>query len=318
MSGIRVQNITKRFGDFVAVSDLSLVVESGEVLGLLGPNGAGKSTLIRMLTTLLKPTSGSATIAGRDIVSAADEVRSIIGLVPQGMTTDLDLTPIENLSIFASLYGVPRGQRRQQITRLLDEVGLARWAHTPMQLLSGGMRRRVEIARGVIHQPGVLFLDEPTTGLDPVARRAIWDMLGRLRSERGLTVLMTTHYMDEAEKLCDRVAIINRGRVMALDSPLRLKSAIRFHNRVDVSFGAMPSDWSARLETLPGVESVKADGKVFTLIVRDGPQATMDVLIAARTANVMVESLTVIGTTLDDVFAHIAGRDLRGENTAGC
>jgi ABC-2 type transport system ATP-binding protein len=193
MEDIDVQQITKRFGDFTAVDGVTFSVEHGEIFGLLGPNGAGKSTLIRMLTTLIPPTSGGARVAGFDVGRQPDAVRKSIGVIPQAMTSDLELSVEENLLIFAKLYEVPRGLRRSHITELLEAVELGQWADKPLKNLSGGMRRRVEIARGLVHDPRILFLDEPTTGLDPVSRAAVQDMLQRLRGSRDLTILLTTH-----------------------------------------------------------------------------------------------------------------------------
>ena len=225
-NAIEVRDIYKKFGDFTAVKGITFDVKAGEIFGLLGPNGAGKSTLIRMMVTLLPPTSGTATINGFDVVKKADDVRRSIGVIPQAMTSDLELTVHENLLIFAKLYGVPRETRTRLIAELLEAVELTQWADKPVKNLSGGMRRRVEIARGLVHEPRVFFLDEPTTGLDPVSRTAVWGMLQRIKSQRELTVLITTHYMDEADKLCDRIAIVDHGTLVALDSPQALKASI--------------------------------------------------------------------------------------------
>ena len=226
MHDVEVDNLTKNFGEFRAVDGLSFTVEHGEVFGLLGPNGAGKSTLIRMMVTLLPPTAGTAIINGFDVIKKADDVRRSIGVIPQAMTSDLELTVYENLLIFAKLYGVPRDTRTRLIGQLLEAVELTQWADKPVKNLSGGMRRRVEIARGLVHEPRVFFLDEPTTGLDPVSRTAVWGMLRKIKSQRDLTVLITTHYMDEADKLCDRIAIVDHGKLVALDSPEALKASI--------------------------------------------------------------------------------------------
>jgi len=225
-NAIEVHDIVKTFGDFTAVNGITFEVKAGEIFGLLGPNGAGKSTLIRMMVTLLPPTSGTATINGFDVVNKSDDVRRSIGVIPQAMTSDLELTVYENLLIFAKLYGVPRETRTRLIAQLLEAVELTQWADKPVKNLSGGMRRRVEIARGLVHEPRVFFLDEPTTGLDPVSRTAVWMMLQKIKSKRDLTVLITTHYMDEADKLCDRIAIVDHGRLVALDSPDALKASI--------------------------------------------------------------------------------------------
>src|SRR5262245_5002155 len=213
MADIEVQNISKKFGDFTAVDGVSFSVEHGEIFALLGPNGAGKSTLIRMLTTLIPATSGTARICGHDVVKESDAVRKLIGVIPQAMTSDLELSVEENLLIYAKLYGVPRDKRRRLMGELLEAVELTKWRDKPVKNLSGGMRRRVEIARGLIHEPRVFFLDEPTTGLDPVSRVAVWEMLKRLKEGRDLTVLLTTHYLEEADKLCDRIAIVDHGKL---------------------------------------------------------------------------------------------------------
>jgi ABC-2 type transport system ATP-binding protein len=310
-AAIDVRNIVKKFGDFTAVNGITFAVEEGEIFGLLGPNGAGKSTLIRMMTTLLAPTSGTALINGFDIVSQADDVRRSIGVIPQAMTSDLELSVEENLVIFAKLYGVPR-EKRQRLTReLLEFVELTQWADKQVKNLSGGMRRRVEIARGLIHEPRIFFLDEPTTGLDPVSRVHVWEMLQRIKTERQLTVLVTTHYMDEADKLCDRIAIVDHGDLKALDSPMKLKASIPSNNVLDVSFGSVPSDWVSQLEQLPQVERVTGEDHVFRLASRNGPVTTTALVAAADAAGVTIQSLGIQSTSLDDVFVHYTGRALR-------
>jgi ABC-2 type transport system ATP-binding protein len=311
MFAVEVENLTKRFGDFCAVDALNFSVGRGEVFGLLGPNGAGKSTLIRMLTTLVPPTSGTARVNGFDIVRAANGVRQSIGVIPQAMTSDLELSAEENLNIFAKLYGIPREKRKRSIPRLLQEVDLTQWADKPVKMFSGGMRRRMEIARGLVHEPKIFFLDEPTTGLDPVSRVAVWEMLSRLKRERDLTILVTTHYMDEADKLCDRIAIIDNGKLVALDSPLKLKASIPGKNILEVSFSGIPQNWLEMMKKLPEAADVKADGNIFRISSNNGPRTTVELLEAARNANVTVASLSVQSTTLDDVFVHYTGHQLR-------
>src|SRR5262245_2888634 len=311
MSTIEVNSLVKKFGDFTAVDGVSFQVEDGEIFGLLGPNGAGKSTLIRMLVTLLPPTSGSATINGFDVLKKADDVRRSIGVIPQAMTSDLELTVEENLVIFAKLYGVPRDKRTRLIAELLEAVDLTQWADKPVKNLSGGMRRRVEIARGLVHEPKVFFLDEPTTGLDPVSRVAVWEMLSRLKRERDLTILVTTHYMDEADKLCDRIAIVDHGKLVALDSPLKLKASIPGKNILEVSFADVPAGWTETLAGLAEVADVRADDHVFRISSNNGPRTTVEVMEAARQAGIAVVSLSVQSTTLDDVFVHYTGHQLR-------
>jgi len=252
-AAIEVEHIVKKFGDFTAVDNISFSVDRGEIFGLLGPNGAGKSTLIRMLTTLIPPTSGTARVDGIDIVRDPTGVRKVIGVIPQALTSDLELSVYENLLIFAKLYGVPRENRDKLIARLLESVELTQWASEPVKKLSGGMRRRVEIARGLVHNPRVLFLDEPTTGLDPVSRGAVWEMVKKVKEQQEITVLLTTHYMDEADSWCDRIAIVDHGHLMALDSPIRLKASIPGTNTIEASFGGAPADWTHTLESLAGV-----------------------------------------------------------------
>ena len=311
MAAIDVRNIVKKFGDFTAVNGLTFAVEEGEIFGLLGPNGAGKSTLIRMMVTLLTPTSGTAVINGFDIVKDADGVRRSIGVIPQAMTTDLELSVEENLLIFAKLYGVPREKRQRLIPELLEFVELTQWTKAQVKNLSGGMRRRVEIARGLVHEPRIFFLDEPTTGLDPVSRVNVWEMLQRIKSERQLTILVTTHYMDEADKLCDRIAIVDHGDLKALDSPMKLKLSVPSNNVLEVHFTSTPSGWTDRLKALPDVDGVTNHDSVFRISSRNGPATTMALLDAAAAASVSVQSLAVQSTTLDDVFVHYTGRDLR-------
>jgi ABC-2 type transport system ATP-binding protein len=310
-AAIEVEHIVKKFGDFTAVDDVSFAVERGEIFGLLGPNGAGKSTLIRMLTTLIPPTSGTAKVDGIDVVSDPNGVRTVIGVIPQALTSDLELSVYENLLIFAKLYGVPRENRNKLIARLLEAVELTQWSKEPVKKLSGGMRRRVEIARGLVHNPRVLFLDEPTTGLDPVSRAAVWEMVKKVKEQQELTVLLTTHYMDEADSWCDRIAIVDHGHLMALDSPLRLKASIPGTNTIEASFGAAPADWTERLGSLEGVERVTGDAHVARIATDNGPGTTTAMFAAAAEAGVSVLSLAVESTTLDDVFVHYTGRQLR-------
>jgi ABC-2 type transport system ATP-binding protein len=312
-AAIDVRRIVKRFGGFTAVNGITFDVEEGEIFGLLGPNGAGKSTLIRMLTTLLPPTEGIALVNGFDVVKQSDDVRRSIGVIPQALTSDLELSVEENLIIFAKLYSVPRAKRQKLISELLEAVELTKWRDAPVKNLSGGMRRRVEIARGLVHEPRIFFLDEPTTGLDPVSRVAVWEMLQRIKSQRDLTVLLTTHYMDEADKLCDRIAIVDHGELKALDSPLRLKTSIPGKNTLEVSFSDVPAGWIERLQQLPDVEDVTGEDRIFRISSQNGPATTVALMDAAAAAHIGVSSLSIQSTTLDDVFVHYTGRALRDE-----
>jgi len=215
------------------------------------------------------------------------------------------------MSIFAKLYGIPREKRLRTIKQLLKDVDLEKWADKPVKMFSGGMRRRLEIARGLVHEPKLFFLDEPTTGLDPVSRVAVWEMLTRLKNERDLTVLLTTHYMDEADKLCNRIAIVDHGKLVALDSPLKLKASIPGKNVLEVSFTRAPANWMATLKSLPDVADVKAEDNIYRISSENGPRTTVALLEAARDANATVNSLSVQSTTLDDVFVHYTGHVLR-------
>jgi ABC-2 type transport system ATP-binding protein len=223
---LETKSLTRRFGALMAVDSLTISVEAGEVFGLLGPNGAGKSTVIKMLTTLLPPTSGTATVAGFDIVCQSGEVRRVIGYVPQLLSADGSLTGYENLLIFAKLYDIPHAERETRIRSALAFMGLADAAEKLVQTYSGGMIRRLEIAQSMLHRPPVLFLDEPTVGLDPLARETVWNHLEELRGKYGTTVFMTTHYMEEAESFCHRVAIMHRGKVAAIGTPVDLKESL--------------------------------------------------------------------------------------------
>ena len=313
---IEVRGLTKKFGDFTAVDGISFGVREGEVFGLLGPNGAGKSTLIRMLTTLLPPTAGTATVGGFDVIRDADDVRKAIGVIPQAMTSDMELSVYENLVIFAKLYCVPRQRREALIGELLEAVELTQWADKPVKTLSGGMRRRVEIARGLVHEPRIFFLDEPTTGLDPVSRVAVWEMLRKIQERRQLTVLVTTHYMDEADRLCDRIAIVDHGKLAALDTPMRLKASVAGTTTLEVTFASVPEAWADTLRALPGVEEVAEQDQYFRIATRSGPETTLALMQEAAAAGTAVNTLAVQSTTLDDVFVHYTGRQLRDEVVA--
>lgn len=226
MPVLETQALTRRFGALTAVNELTITVESGEVFGLLGPNGAGKTTTIKMLTTLLPPTSGTARVAGYDILRQPASVRRSIGYVPQLLSADGALTGYENLLVFAKLYEIPRAEQKARVYEALAFMGLAEAAHTLVRQYSGGMIRRLEIAESMLHRPRVLFLDEPTLGLDPLARKAVWEHIDRLRREFGTTILLTTHFMEEADTLCSRVAIMHLGAIAAIGSPSALKATL--------------------------------------------------------------------------------------------
>jgi ABC-2 type transport system ATP-binding protein len=311
---IEVRHIIKKYGDFTAVDDISFNVAEGEIFGLLGPNGAGKSTLIRMMTTLIPITSGVALIAGHDVAKDPDSARRLIGVIPQALTSDLDLTVEENLNIYAKLYDVPTMERKRSIDELLGLVDLTKWRGAQTKTLSGGMRRRLEIARGLVHHPKIFFLDEPTTGLDPVSRVAVWEMLGNIKAQRQLTILITTHYMDEADRLCDRIAIVDHGKLVALDAPMALKASVPGSNVIEVQFEKPPADWEQRLRALSDVTSVQHEGAgMYRVLTGNGSRTTTALVEMAVHGGIPLKSLSVQNTTLDDVFVHYTGRQLRDE-----
>ena len=314
VSAIEVDHIVKKYGDFTAVDEVSFAVKEGEIFGLLGPNGAGKSTLIRMMTTLIPITSGKARIAGHDVVKEPNAARRMIGVIPQALTSDLDLTVEENMNIYAKLYDVPAKERKTSIDELLQLVDLTKWRDAQTKTLSGGMRRRLEIARGLVHHPRIFFLDEPTTGLDPVSRVAVWEMLGNIKENRKLTILITTHYMDEADRLCDRIAIVDHGKLVALDTPMALKESVPGSNVIEAQFENPPADWEQKLHSLNEVTSVQHEGAgMFRVLTGNGSRTTTELVEMAVQNGVAVKTLSVQNTTLDDVFVHYTGRQLRDE-----
>ena len=313
-AAIAVENIVKRYGDFEAVKGVTFSVAEGEIFGLLGPNGAGKSTLIRMMTTLIPVTAGNAIVAGHDVAREPDAVRRMIGVIPQALTSDQDLTVEENLSIYAKLYSVPRAQREKNVAEVLEAVDLTKWRGAQTKTLSGGMRRRLEIARGLVHDPSIFFLDEPTTGLDPVSRIAVWEMLNHLKKTRNLTMLVTTHYMEEADRLCDRIAIVDHGTLVALGTPVELKQSVPGSNVVEVQFATEHDDWKTRLERLPDVTEVQAQSAgVYRVLTSNGSRTTTQLVEMAASMGEQLASLSVQNTSLDDVFVHYTGRQLRDE-----
>jgi ABC-2 type transport system ATP-binding protein len=305
---VDVQGLTKTFGDFTAVDGVEFSVTPGEVFAFLGPNGAGKSTTINMLCTLAHPTSGRATVAGFDVVTQANVVRRHIGLVFQEQTLDVQLTAEENLRFHAVLYGVPRDEVEPRIAKVLDLVALSNRRRDLVSNYSGGMARRLEIARGMLHTPQVLFLDEPTIGLDPQTRALMWEDILRLKDE-GVTIFLTTHYMDEAE-YADRIAIIDHGRIIALDTPDALKAAVGADT---VTLETADDDAAARSLQRAGYQLERRE-RGFTVFVPD-EEAAVGPLVAA--VGVPVRSVRAHRPTLDDVFLHFTGREIREEHTEG-
>jgi ABC-2 type transport system ATP-binding protein len=314
-NAIEVDHLVKKFGALVAVNDISFNVSQGEIFGLLGPNGAGKTTLIRMMTTLTPPTEGTARVAGHDVSKDPDGVRNVIGVIPQAFTSDPELTARENMLVHAKLYGVAADRRNKLIDELLESVNLTKFRDALVGTFSGGMRRRIEIARGLVHSPSVLFLDEPTTGLDPVSRTNVWEMIRDLRKKSELTILLTTHYMDEADKLCERIAIVDHGKLAALDTPTRLKDSVPGNDTVEAEFIDAPANWTEQLRGLAKATSVTDRGDVTHIASLEGPATVAALMDLARAHGVTVKRVSVQSTTLDDVFLHYTGSDLR--DTAG-
>jgi len=307
---IRVEGLKKSFGDVEAVAGVDLLVHAGETFGFLGPNGAGKSTTINVLCTLLRPTAGRAWVAGFDVVAERDDVRREIGLVFQDTTLDTYLSAEQNLRFHGQLYGVPGPELETRMRQVLELVGLWDRRGKDVSTFSGGMKRRLEIARGLLHSPRVLFLDEPTVGLDPQTRSSIWEYLGELRRQEDLTIFLTTHYMDEAEH-CDRIAIMDAGQIVALDTPQALKASIgtdrvRLVTADDQAAAAAIADRFG-LDVATGPDGL-------ALQVRDG-EAFVPRLLAD--IGVPVRSVSVTRPTLDDVFMTYTGRTIRDAESSG-
>jgi ABC-2 type transport system ATP-binding protein len=299
-----VEGLGKDFGTFTAVSSVDFTVRRQEIFGFLGPNGAGKTTTINMLATLLKPTRGRAEVAGHDVAREPTAVRQAIGMVFQDPSVDNRLTADENLQFHAMIYNVPSRLRRERADRVLEIVGLTERRKALVRTFSGGMRRRLEIARGLMHHPTVLFLDEPTVGLDPQTRSAIWGHVRRLRDEVGITVFMTTHYMEEAEN-CDRIAIIDHGTIQALDTPAALKRLIGGDKVIVTGDAELPRDITERY----GVKVIDAGGE-YHFQVEHGAEFVPRVVVDFGGR---IKSIQVKQPSLDDVFLHLTGRAIREE-----
>ena len=314
---IETSGITKRFEEVTAVNKISISVKPGELFGLLGPNGAGKTTLISMLSTMIEPSGGSALVWGYDVVKEADRVRQNIGVVFQDTTLDDRLTGRENLDLHGRLYGLDRKTRKNRIEDVLSLVELTDRADAIVKTYSGGMTRRLEIARGLMHHPHVLFLDEPTLGLDPQTRLHIWEYINKMNREEGVTILLTTHYMEEADRLCDRIAIIDHGEIAALDTPHSLKNMLGGDvitlelgdtGDVDKLCGSFQKDGFANIVT-------KKQNEVF-ITVNNGERQIPHVLALASQAGVPILSVSLRKPTLDDVFIHYTGRAIRDKEVS--
>lgn len=313
MKTVFVHKLSKAFKDKEAVSEVSFNIEGGEVFGLLGPNGAGKTTLISMLTTLLRPTGGRAAICGYDIVNQDRKVRRSIGLVFQETILDEDLTAYSNLDTHARLYRVPRGVVKKRISELLKIVGLEKEVKSKVANFSGGMKRRLEIARGLIHRPRVLFLDEPTIGLDPKTRRLIWDYIKKLRETTAITILLTTHYLEEADALCDRVAIMNNSKIVVTGTPHSLKKDLG-GDLIRIELDRKDESLLARIKSLPYVQKVKFVGNFVNLTVDSGEKRAVELIPLINEYPPLLKSMNLREPTLDDVFLHHTGEHFQYSN----
>jgi len=306
MSIIEIKTLTKTFGKIQAVRGIDLNIGKGEIFGLLGPNGAGKTTTIGMLCTIIRPTSGSATLAGFDIVKNPAEVRRQVGIVFQDPTLDTVLTGHENLELHARLYGVPAALREKRITEMLELVDLQGRSKDITRTYSGGMRRRLELARGLLHKPAVLFLDEPTLGLDPQTRARTWDYIKKMAQKEQTTVVLTTHYMEEAQLVCDRVGIIDHGQIMALDAPDNLKESMG-GDLVVIRAKEPPLQ---KIQTLPYVKDVKLNDGAVEITMKDAHLHLPELLSIIP----HVECVETRVPTLNDVFIKLTGRDIREDS----
>jgi len=308
-----VKGLTKVFSNnLVAVDHISFTVKEGEIFGFLGPNGAGKTTTIHMLTTVLKPKEGSAIVCGHDIAKEPNEVRNCIGVVPQEYTADEDLTGLENILLCADLYGIPREISKRRAEELLELVELTKFKDKQVQTYSGGMRRRLELACGLINRPHLFFLDEPTLGLDVQTRAATWNYIRLLKKEYGMTIFMTTHYLEEADMLCERVAIIDHGKIITIGAPNELKERLG-GDIMTLSIKDTNADISPIIQKVPRVKEVKKQDGTYRIKVEDGEETAPTILDAIRTEGHTVTRLSLTKPTLDEVYLEYTGKTLREE-----
>ena len=316
MPAIVAENLRKRYKDVQALDGVTFEVRDGEVFGLLGPNGAGKSTTVRILTTLTKPDSGRGIVAGHDVVRHPNRARGAIGYVPQDSGTDREATGRENVMLQGRIYGMHGAALKTRVDELLSFVGLSEAADRTVRGYSGGMKRRLDIALGLVHRPSVLFLDEPTTGLDPEARAAMWVEVQRLAEQEQLTILLTTHYLEEADQLAERVAIVSRGAIVAEGRPEELKRGLR-GEAVTVELTEPRGDEAAAiLANLDGADEINVDGAHVRTRVPNGAEAIPSILSALEGSGIQVASVSAARPSLDDVYLHYTGREFAAEDAA--
>jgi len=314
MKAIKVNNLTKAFGHHVAVDHISFEVEEGEIFGFLGPNGAGKTTTIMMLATALNPTSGNASVCGHDIIEDRDELRKSIAVVFEELSLDINLTGRENLDFHARMYHLPKKISEERVSQALDLVGLRNRQNILVKHYSGGMQRRLEIARGMLNYPRVLFLDEPTLGLDVQTRRLLWDYARKLNRESGTTILLNTHYVEEADYLCDRIAILDQGKIVVTDTPEELKDSVGDSLlSVKLSQESVVSDLAKVLEKVRWVKKVNQLDGQLDLSVEGGGTKVPELVRLARGHGFVISSVSEHKPSLEDVFLHYVGKKLRSE-----
>jgi ABC-2 type transport system ATP-binding protein len=317
---IRIDHITKIFREknrtVTAVDDVTFEVKRGEIFGLLGPNGAGKSTLIRILTTLLRPTSGTACVDTYDISTNPEKIRSIIGVCPQNSTLDVELTAYDNLEFYGKLVNVPDGALDDRIWQLLEMTELADRAHMKVQTFSGGMRRKLEIVRAFIHHPLILFLDEPTIGLDPESRREVWQQISKLNEEKT-TIILTTHYMDEAEKLCQRIAFVDKGRLIALDILDNLKRLIPEGDLIEIGFEKINEEVLSAIRKNSLINSVEVKNDHLHISAKNGSMVLPAIVAIFEKFSLPMSSISIHSPSLEDVFIYLTGKKLDDPSNGG-
>jgi len=313
---IETKSLTKSFGDVTAVNDISFSVENGEIFGFLGPNGAGKSTTIMILTTLLKPTSGQALISGFDVMTNAKQVRQNIGYVQQETTVDEYLTGRENLLLQAKLNHIPKGKIDKRIDEVLELIELSDKQDKSVGTYSGGMRKRLDIAGGLLHRPKVLFLDEPTVGLDIQTRRKIWKYIKKIHDEFDMTIFLTTHYMEEADQLCDRIGIIDGGKIQVIDSPKNMKKAMGNEViSIILEEGENLDSFLSELKKIEFVNKINEDGSKLTLFASNGTEVIPKIFQISSELNIKITSISLTQPTLDDVFISYTGHEIRDDDS---
>jgi len=315
LNSIELKSLTKSFGDVIAVNDISLSVKPGEIFGFLGPNGAGKSTTIMILTTLLKPTSGQALICGFDVMTNAKKVRENIGYVQQETTVDDYLTGRENLLLQARLNHIPKNEINKRIDELLELIELTDKQDKAVGTYSGGMRKRLDIAGGLLHRPKVLFLDEPTVGLDIQTRRKIWEYIKKIHDEFEITIFLTTHYMEEADKLCDRIGIIDGGKIQVIDSPEKMKKAMGNEVISIILEGENHNSFLSELKKIEFVTKINEDGSKLTLFASNGTEVIPKIFQISSGLNIKITSISLTRPTLDDVFLSYTGHEIRDDDS---